>query len=184
MTAEPRRGPEREAEALRFHSSREERLGLAGAPRSDLAQRYGVFRRNRTLLIVFVDVLLFLIVAVFLVRFLYAQTPRARLEGYAVQLRGLSYGEVVYATLTVSPAGGPGSLGDGRAYVRLALAARAPETDAQFVSAQLPGADGPETVLRTALPVQEGRDAPRTLYAEVRIGDSIRRLSASLVPAP
>lgn len=177
MAAEPGQG--REGEALGFHSSREERLARAGAPRGE-AGRYGVMRRNRTLLIVFVDVLLFLIVALFLVRFLYSQTPRARLQGYALELRGLSYGEVVYATLTVKATAGTGRADGGRVYLRLALSAQAPEAEAEFLSAQLPAAEGAEVVLRGTLPGGQGQAVGQTLYAEVRIGDSTRRLSASL----
>lgn len=153
---------------------------MAGAPLGERDRRYGLFRRNRTLLIVFVDILLFLILAVFLVRFLYSQTPKTRLEGYAVTLRGLVYGEVVYATLTVKPEGGqrPGAVGDGRLYARLALSREARQSEWQFLSVGLPGASEPELVLREALSA-EGADA-RTLYAEVRIGGTTRRLSVGL----
>jgi hypothetical protein len=167
---------------LEFHSSREERLALAGAPLGERDRRFGLFRRNRTLLIVFVDILLFLTLAVLLVRFLYSQTPRGRLEGCAVSLRGLVYGEVVYATLTVNRERSQAAPGDGRIHVRLALSPDAQDADVQFLSASLPEAGGPELVLRGTLTAGAGPRKARTLYAEVRIGESSRRLSFGLAP--
>jgi len=161
------------ADPLRFHSSREERLARPRAP----AARSGGFGRKRTLLLLFADILLFLLVGVLLVRFLYAQTPRARLEGYAVSLRGLADGEVVHATLSVRRERGGGQAGDGRIHARLALSAEAmEEAAAAFLSAPLPGAGQGELVLRESLPAKDAK----TLYARVRIGQTVRQLSCGL----
>jgi hypothetical protein len=184
MTPESESRDSRAEGPLHFHSSREERLALLGAPRGERDRRRGIFRRNRTLLIVLVDILLFLFLAVFLVRFLYSQTSQARLEGYSVVLRGLVYGEVVYATLTVNSDRNVGGVNDGRIYVRFALSRDARDADAQFLSAGLPEAAGPEVILRAILagtpPVRAGGGKAGTLYAEVRIGQTTRLLSFGL----
>lgn len=159
---------------LDFHSSRQERLARFGAPHQRAGGTAGVFRGNRTLLVVLLDILLFLMLGVLLVRFLYAQTPRARLQGYEVSLRGLSHGEMVYATLTVRAEAAAEKPGDGRIYVRLSVSRDPADGQATFVSGQLPG-PGNELVLREGLPASGAKSA--TLYAQVRVGKTVRLLS-------
>jgi hypothetical protein len=163
-----------------FRYSREERLSLPGAPRRSDGGGRGLFRRNRTLLIILLDLIIILVLGLFLVRFLYSQTYKADIEGYLVQLSGFRYDEVVFATLKVKNTGrgeANRSVTDGRIYARFSLERSLREADSTFASSALPEPAQEETVLRAAISV-EGE--PEVLYAEVRIGETVRRLSCGL----
>jgi hypothetical protein len=165
--------PFKEEQPPGYHYSRKDRLSLPTAPRFP-ERGGGIFRKNRTLLILLLDLVIVMILGVFLMRFLYAQVNRADLEGYSVVLRGLRSQEVVIATLTVS-----NRLSDSeqRIFVRFSLVRNPGEEDSTYVSGSAPGARGEERILRATLPAA---DSPKVLYAEVRIGDTRRRLSTGL----
>jgi hypothetical protein len=84
---------------------------------------------------------------------------------------------MVYATLTVSAAAAAEQPDDGRIYVRLSLSRDSADGQATFASGRLPG-QGSELVLREGLPVSGAR--PGTLYAQVRVGNTVRLLSCGL----
>jgi hypothetical protein len=138
-----------------YHYNRQERLSMQAAPRFP-DRRAGLLRRNRTLLIILLDLVIILILGLFLMRYLYARVNTAELEGYSFILRGARYGEVVVATLEIE---------NRRA-------------ESTFVSGSTPPASE-RTILRATVPAL---GASRVLYAEVRIGETVRRLSTGLEP--
>jgi hypothetical protein len=158
-----------------YHYSREDRLSMATAPH--FRQRGGgIFRRNRTLLIILVDLVIVMILGVFLVRFLYARVNRADLEGYSVVLRGVRREEVVLATLTITNTEAASSA-EQTVFARFSLVRNPDEEEATYVS----GVAGEgERILRAVIPLSASSASADVLYAEVRIGDSRERLSAGL----
>ena len=159
---------------LSFHYSREERLSMAAAPKTPGAQ--GFLRRHRGLLIILADIAILLILGLVALRFFGPPASSARLGAYSASLRGLQYGEVVFATVTVRRVGAddrPEDRGE-RVYVRFALGRNAPESETFFDSAALPRLKGQEVVLQAALPFDE---AGERVYAEVQVEERSARLS-------
>jgi hypothetical protein len=162
-----------------YHYSRQDRLSMATAPRFRDSGG-GIFRRNRTLLIILLDLVIILILGLLLVRFLYARVNRTDLEGYSVVLRGVRSEEVILATLTVTKTASSAPAEQQTIYVRLSLERNPAEADSTYISDILPRERGGERILRIAIPVSPSAAASKVLYAEVRIADSRRRLSAGI----
>jgi hypothetical protein len=163
-----------------YHYSRQDRLSMATAPRFR-ERGGGIFRRNRTLLIILLDLVIVLILGVFLVRFLYAQVNRANLEGYSVVLRGARSEGVVVATLSITNTAAA-STAEQSVFARFSLVRNPDEEDSTYVSGPVPREREGERILRVAIPVSERSASSEVLYAEVRIGDSRKRLSTGLEP--
>jgi hypothetical protein len=159
-----------------YHYSREQRLNLPTAPRVQ-DRGGGIFRQNRTLLIILLDLVIILVLGLFLMRYLYAQVHRADLEGYSVVLRGFSSGEVVFATLTITNKRGGSETGE-RIYARFSLDGEFEEKDTTYSSAFLPDDGEKETILRVTIPATE---RAKVLYAEVKIADTAKHLSTGLM---
>jgi hypothetical protein len=183
------------------HYSREERLSLASAPRRRDAGGRGLFRRNRTLLIILLDLIIISILGIFLVRFLYSQASRAEIAGYSFVMRGFRSGDVVVAVLSIKPEAGEvrasaqrkrataeqkranaeqkrANAGpDARIYVRFSLQRNFEAKQLTFASVAAPEAEEGEVILRTTVPANSESEV---LYAEVRIGDTVKRLSCGI----
>jgi len=159
---------------LSFHYSRDDRLSMAAAPKPPGAQ--GFFRRHRSLLIILADIAILMILGLVALRFFGPPASSARVGPYSASLRGLQYGDVVFATLTVRRVGAdnqaeqPGE----RVFVRFALRRNAPESESFFDSAPPPRLKGQEVVLRASLPFDE---AGERVYAEVQAEERSVRLS-------
>ncbi len=97
------RQPRNESE-LHFHYNRDERLAQAER-RPRFITKGSIFRRNRSLLIILLDILLLLIV--FGVWWGFLRTPEDTLvrDGYRFELAALSTGEEILATLTITNRG-------------------------------------------------------------------------------
>ena len=91
-------------------------------------------------------------------------------------MRGLYFGEVVFATLTITNKGGRSVTG-ARIYARFSLDRAFDEEDTTYSSAILPDEGEGQTILRLTIPAAEGA---KVLYSEVEIGDSAKRLSTGL----
>jgi hypothetical protein len=177
---EPRQDPFRDEQPEGYHYSRGERLSRPGAPQ--FRQRGGgIFRRNRTLLIILLDLVIVMILGLFLVRFLYARVNRAELEGYGAMLRGVLMEEVVLATVAIT---NKEAVSGARpeVFVRFSLVRNPGEGEAIFVSGQAPPERGGERILRATVPIPGGEPPPEVLYAEIRIDDARERMSAGLEP--
>ena len=158
-----------------YHYSRKQRLSLPAAPRvQDSGGEF--FHRNRTLLIILLDLVIILVLGLFLMRYLYAQVHRADLEGYSVVLRGFYFGEVVFATLTITNKRGSSVTGQ-RIFARFSLDRAFEEENTTYSSTNLPDDGEEETILRVTIPASRGA---AVLYAEVDIGDTAKRLSTGL----
>jgi len=160
-----------------YHYNRQERLAAASAPRYP-ARGSGIFRGNRVLLIILLDLVIVLILGLFLTRFLYARVNRADLEGYSIVLRGARLEQVVLATLTVTNRRAGNGV-EQTLYVRFSLTRNPGEGESIYVSWPAPREAGRERVFRATVPVSE---SSRVLYAELRIGDSLERVSVGLEP--
>jgi hypothetical protein len=158
-----------------YHYSRQDRFSMATAPRFRV-KGGGIFRGNRTLLIILLDLVVVVILGVFLVRFLYARVNRAELEGYSVKLRGVRTEEVVLATITITNTTAASS-GEQTVFARLSLVRNPDEEEATYISG-LVGKG--ERILRAVIPLSASLASSEVLYAEVRIGDSRERLSAGI----
>jgi len=170
--------PFRDEQPPGYHYSRRDRLAMAAAPRCrDSAG--GIFRRNRTLLIILLDLVIILVLGLLLVRFLYARVNRADLEGYNVVLRSVRTEEVILATLTVTKTASVAAA-EQTVYVRFSLERNPDEADSTFNSGPLPRERGGESMLRAAIPRSASSASSEVLYAEVRIGESRRRLSTGI----
>lgn len=172
-----RNDPFKDEQPPGYHYNRQERLSMPTAPRHP-ERRGGIFRRNRTLLIILVDLVIVLILGLFLMRFLYAQVSRADLEGYSVVLRGAYSQDVVIATLTVKNNHSE-SRREQRVNVRFSLVRNPGEEDSTYVSSLAPPGREEESILRATIATSR---RSKVLYAEVRIGDSVKRLSTGLEP--
>ena len=161
-----------------YHYSRQDRLAMAAAPRfRDSAG--GIFRRNRTLLIILLDLVIILVLGLLLVRFLYARVNRADLEGYNVVLRSVRTEEVILATLTVTKTASAAAA-EQTIYVRFSLERNPDEADSTYISGALPRERRGESILRAAIPRSPSSVSSEVLYAELRIGESRRRLSTGI----
>ena len=151
---------------------------MATAPRSRDTGG-GIFRRNRILLIILLDLVIILVLGLFLVRFLYARVNRVELEGYNVVLRSVRSEEVILATLTIKETASAAAA-EQAVYVRFSLKRNPGEADSTYISGALPRERGGESILRAAIPYSPSSVSSGVLYAEVRIGDSRERLSVGI----
>ena len=158
-----------------YHYSRRERLEAASAPRYP-ARGGGIFRGNRTLLIILLDLIIVLILGLLLMRFLYARVNKAELEGYSVELRAVRLEQVVLATLTVTNRRAE-SAAEQTLYARFSLKRNPGEEESTYASWPAPREAGKQRVFRTTIPFFE---PSRVLYAELQIGDSTERVSVGL----
>lgn len=170
--------PFKDEQPTGYHYNRRDRLAMGTAPRRRDSGG-GIFRRNRTLLIILLDLVIILILGLFLVRFLYARVNRADLEGYSVELRSVRAEEVILATLTITRIASTAAA-EQMVYVRFSLERNPDEEDATYISGLPPRERGGESVLRAVVPRFPSSASSEVLYAEVRIGDSRRRLSAGI----
>jgi hypothetical protein len=160
-----------------YHYNRQDRLSLSTAARFPDRGR-GIFHKNRTLLIILLDLIIVLIIGVFLMRFLYAQVNRADLEGYSIVLRGTGSDDVVIAMLLITNRGADRK-SERRVYARFSLVRNPDEEESTYVSGLAPRGEDEERILRATLPVSE---SSKVLYGEIRIGEAKVRLSTGLEP--
>lgn len=86
---------------LRFHYSRSDRLELGGSDREE-TRRGGVFRRNRSLTIVLIDIMIIIVIYVLFAFVFNAQPRNESYAGYDFSLRAVAFANEVLCTLTVS----------------------------------------------------------------------------------
>ena len=135
----------------------------------------GIFRRNRGLLILVIDVVLIAILAIIYRQFLWQPPYSAEIAGYHVRLRGFLLAEKVMVELQVrGPADGDGAAGV-RTPERVFAVFRAGDVELR-ASGILP-APGDQLSLSASL---LGTGEPEEVRADVRIGDSSQSLRRSL----
>jgi len=150
-------------------------LSLPGSP--NRAPREGFFRRYRGTLIILADIAVLLILGFAFLRLFGPPDDSARIGPYRATLRGLEYGQAIFATVAVRMDGGASPAGEARVFARFSLVRNPADSEAQFDSAPVPLEVGEEVVLKVGLPLD---GSPRRVYAEVRIGARSTRLSFAL----
>jgi hypothetical protein len=88
---------------------------MPGAPRQD-RERGGLFRKNRGLMILLIDIVIIVIVAIIYRAFLYEPPYAGRLEGYQLLLRGFALEDRIMVDLRVEKRPDTQE-SDGRVYV-------------------------------------------------------------------
>ncbi len=149
-----------------FHYNREERLSMPGAPKLDYGSK-GILKNNRSLLILFLDLVIILILIYVFFRFFYETSYTASIGNYQLSLKGFLYEGKAYAALYVRMGKGKadGREGEGNIEVKFYLKGR--EGEGNIVSGQLPVTRDDEIIIRRSFPYT-GRET--ILYASVRIG--------------
>ena len=74
---------------------------MSNAPRLDIRQRKGIFRGNRSLYIVLLDVLLICLMFFLFRNFIFKPSNRIELQGYVVTLRSRIIRDSVYAAVRI-----------------------------------------------------------------------------------
>ena len=104
---------------MKYRYSRRERESMPNAPSLSSRKSRGVFRGNRPLLFVLLDVLFLLAMFLFVRFFLFKPSNVARLGGYRIEAAGRMIEDGVFAVVRIENRGGRRS--DERADVRISL---------------------------------------------------------------
>ena len=142
-----------------YHYSRKERLGMPGAPGPADGSR-SLFRRNRGLMILLIDIIVIVIAVILYRQFLYEPAYSAELAGYRVALRGFAIEDRVIVDLRIT-----GTARAEPAAQRLFAVFRAGRAETRL-SAELPAAGESTGVTGVLL----GAGSPSQVEAEVSIG--------------
>ncbi len=151
---------ELEGEKYAYHYDRAKRLALPNAPDLSTRGRKGIFKGNRSLLILLIDIVVICLLALFYKFFLYTPPFQARVAGYTVTLRGFAFQGGVVGNLQVEKTDVDAR--DGRIYVHFVSG----DADLRLSSA-LPGKPGKSVELTGTL-YPEGE--PDELQAEIQVG--------------
>ena len=154
---------------MTYHYSREEREAMDSAPKLTSRLHKGVFRGNRSLLIVLLDVLFIVLMFIVFRVFLYKPQSSAGMQGYAIELRVRVMEGSVFAVATIKNEGGEAA-GEA-AYLTFRFG-----DEEQRVSAPLPVERGSVEEAGVLFPYT---DSDAKIEAVVRIGDQEKRLSCS-----
>lgn len=161
----------REEGAYTFHYDRRERLATGGVDRDGApARKGGIFKRNRSLAIVVIDLLVILLVFG-LYRFFWAPTPHlSRIAEHSLTLVAFEFGSDIYVTLRIEAE-------DGSAGAPVTVEFEAGDESA-LVQDVLPGS-GSKTTVRAILSM--GRNARvDAVGATVTVGEQSVSLSANI----
>ena len=159
------------SDGLYFHYNREDRLSREGAP--DLAKRKsGIFKGNRSLTILLLDILLLLLIAFVVIGLFQRSSYKGKLEGYALTLSALAYQDAAYVTLTLESL--KTAAASPRVFVKFYLSGSDEEL---LVSDVLPVKEGKKRVLKASLPLYGDEEE---VLAEVEIGDKSIVLKKSI----
>lgn len=156
-----------------FHYSREERLSLLSAP--DLSSRgdkRGVFRRNRTLLIILLDICVVSLLVLIYSRFLYVPPYQGELAGVLLVLNAYETEEKCLGILTVKRVDEP----EREGAVQMRVVFRRAGEQVQLTETLPPGLGD-----NVEIPVSFPRlDQAGTVDAEIRIGEEVIVLTRKL----
>lgn len=163
------RGPEtRDPGAYTYHYNRTERLSRGGTDRDRRdEQQGGIFKKNRSLAIVVIDLLVILLIYGLYQLFFAPASHIGEIAGHEVTLRAFSFDEEIYVTLRAS--GAEGAL---ESPLTVVFAAGEETSAAQEL---LPGA-GEARSYRAVLAAPESERVTATL----NVGDSVETLQAAV----
>ncbi len=83
------------------HYNRNERLSMPSAPKLNYGRR-GIFKNNRSLIILLLDVILVIVITYVATRFFMGPSFKGKVEGYNFYLNGFIFSDMVYVTLDIS----------------------------------------------------------------------------------
>lgn len=165
---------------LYFHYNREDRLKSV---RPEITSRLegckpkkGLFRKNRTLMIILLDVLVIILLYFILMPFLNKRAQTAELAGYEMKLRAFLYEDTTFVSLGITHTGAEGNADGELAHVRFYL--EEGENGVEVIDI-LPEGLEEERILRTQL---EGGKKKKRVYAEVRIRGETETLRTEIIP--
>jgi len=164
--------------APHFHYSRAERLGYD--PGNEVKKKpESIFKRNRSLAIILIDLAVILLIFVIYILFLAPDASTVRMSSYEFRLRAVQFGDDVLVTLAVeslSDAGTPSLAGEGILEIVLG--------DQEGVELlrriETPPEPGGERVIREIIsnyrpPPERGR-----IFADLQLGENQSRVWASV----
>ncbi len=146
-----------------YHYKREERLSLPSAPRLDYGRR-SIFRNNRALLILFLDVILVIIIMFIAVRFFLGFPYKGSMGDYNFELKGFIYSGKVYISLVAERVRNREKREDS---LVVSFYLKGEETGLYTVNKRVPQKEGEKVFLRVQIPFS---DEETTVYAIVKMG--------------
>jgi len=151
---------------MRVHYSRKERLSMSNAPGLSTRNTGGIFKGNRSLLIVLLDILLLVLMIFIFKQFIFSPSYQANLAGYRIDLRGypVENGIMVVIRLAKKVKDAP----EGRAFLHVFLG-----KEEARESLLLPLLEDEPSELKMFLSMP---NPEKELKATVRIGEEQRTL--------
>jgi hypothetical protein len=164
--------------APHFHYSRAERLGYDPAT-SGKKKPESIFKRNRSLAIILLDLAVILLVYVIYLVFLAPDASTARMNSYEFRLRAVQFGDDVLVTLAVqslSEAGTPSREGEGILEVVLS-----DQDGTELVRlVEIPPEHGGERVFRQIISDYRPPRERGLIFADLQLGENGTRLQTSV----
>ncbi len=145
-----------------YHYKREERLSMPSAPKLDYGKK-SIFRNNRALLILFLDVIIVIIIMFIVVRFFLGFPYRGSLGDYNLELKAFIYSQKVYVSLLVKKVREKGT-GGGSCDVSFYLEGE--KNNLYRITKEAPGKKNTKMFIRVQIPFS---DEQTTVYALVKM---------------
>jgi hypothetical protein len=162
---------------LHFHYSRDERQSALS---SDVVDRYarkgGIFRRNRPLVILFLDVLFVLVLYFIVSPILHRYAAATDLNGYELRLRAFLFEDSTFVSVQIEAEEAANAEEQNLVTIRFSL--EGADSEAELVDV-LPGSPGERMIYRARLPGGQGK---QDVFAEVRIGGETASLKTEIIP--
>ncbi len=163
---------------IHFHYNREERyVGLSSAiVERDSQKKRGPFRKNRSLLILFLDVLFILVLVFVIVPILNRSASTSELMGYKMQFRAFLYEDSTFLSLKIEAREDIAAMEQNMVTVRFSLE-NGDETEK--IIDVLPENKGESRIYRGQL---DGGEGKQKALARVTIGNEYTEINTEIVP--
>lgn len=163
---------------IHFHYNREERYSTLAPDivNRDSQKKRGLFRKNRSLLILFLDVLFILVLAFVIVPLLNRRASITETGNYKMQFRAFLYEDAVFLSLKIEAAEDIKAMEQNTVTVRFRLAEG---EGSETLIDLLPEQKGEIRMYRGKI---DGGEGKQTAFAEVTIGDTTTELKTEVVP--
>jgi len=161
-------------EKVIFHYDRRERFSMPSAPKKD-AKLKGIFKGNRSLLILMLDIVIILILMFIFLRFLNKPSYKKTEQGYQFELEAFPYADNILVSLYVKKTGKIGeNLGN---FIKVDFYTTSFPENREVIRKALPTNTEKESILRAKLK-WSGRN--ETVNAAVDIGSKTIILKKSI----
>jgi hypothetical protein len=162
---------------LHFHYNRDERQAVLSP---EVVERYarkrGIFRGNRPLVILFLDVLFVLILYFIISPILHRYAAATDLNGYELRLRAFLFENATYVSVQIEAEEAAAAGEQNLVTIRFSIEDADSETELVDV---LPGSPGEVMMYRARLPGGKGK---QNVFADVRIGCKTAVLKTGIIP--